>query len=54
MTEEDLEYYMDVILLEVTRLKEGLFTGNVEFKVNFKDGKIGNMNVCLNKSVKQS
>jgi len=50
--ENDLEEYVKYILDELRKLKNGRFTGNVEFKVNLIDGGIGNMNVLLYKSVK--
>jgi hypothetical protein len=49
----DLEFYLEAIRIELEKLKEGKFVGNMEFKVNFKDGMICNMNIGLNRSVKQ-
>jgi hypothetical protein len=50
----DSEWYLNFIKDEIQQLKDGNFTGNVEFKPNFKNGSICNMNVTLHKSVKQS
>ena len=47
-----LEFYIQFIQHEIEKLEQGKFTGNVEFKVNFKDGGIANLNVNLAKSVK--
>lgn len=52
MTDENIQWYLDFIKREVEKLKEGRFTGNVEFKVNWKEGNIANMNIILAKSVR--
>ena len=49
---DGLEAYLEFIMGELEKLKEGNFTGNIEFKVNFKEGSIANLNCSLNKSVK--
>lgn len=48
----ELEYYIEVFRDENQQLVDAKFTGNVEFKVNYKEGGIANMNCSLNKSVK--
>ena len=50
---DNLKFYLDTIQRELERLEQGKFTGNVEFRPNFKDGKIANMNIILAKSVRQ-
>ncbi len=51
---ENLEWYLnEVIKAELTKLKEGRFTGNIEFRVNYKEGSIANCNVGLNKSIRK-
>ena len=49
---EVTKQYHDFIGRELEKLEEGRFTGNMDFKVNWKEGAIANMNVCLNKSVR--
>ena len=49
---ETLNWYLEFIKRELEKLEDGKFTGNVGFKVNFKEGGIANCNVELNKSVK--
>jgi len=49
----DLEFYLEAIRIELEKLKDGKFTGNTEFKVNFKEGFICNVNIGLNRSIKQ-
>lgn len=49
---ETLNWYLEFIRRELEKLEQGKFTGNVGFKVNFKEGGIANMNIELNKSVK--
>ena len=49
----NLDFYIGVIKGELEKLVDGKFTGNVEFKPNFKDGQIGNCNISLHKSVKK-
>lgn len=46
-------WYLEVIQKELEQLREGHFTGNVEFKINFKDGGIANLNSSLNRSYKK-
>ena len=52
MTNE-IDWYLEFVRDELMRLKDAKFTGNNEFKVNMKDGVIGNMNCSLHKSVKK-
>ena len=47
------EYYLDAVRRELEKLEQGKFTGNIEFRPNFKEGSVANMNVSLNKSVKK-
>ena len=46
------EEYINFIKRELDKLEQGKFTGNIEFKVNFKEGGVANLNCTLNKSVK--
>lgn len=50
---EDNEFYLEAVRREIEKLEQGGFTGNVEFRPNFKDGCIANMNIGLNKSLKK-
>jgi hypothetical protein len=50
---KDIEWYIDSIRHELEKLEEGKFTGNMEFKINFKEGSPANMNVILATSVKK-
>lgn len=47
----NFEFYLSSIKHELERLDKS-FTGNITFRINLKDGSIGNMNVELGKSVK--
>jgi hypothetical protein len=49
----NIEFYLEAIRNELDKLKEGKFTGNTQFQVNFKEGMICNMNCGLNRSIKQ-
>ena len=53
MTEDTIRWYIEYIERELKRLKDGHFTGNVDFKLNWKEGNCANMNVVLTKSVRQ-
>lgn len=44
--------YEEAIKRELEELIEARFTGNIEFRVNFKEGSIANVNFGLNKSIK--
>lgn len=46
------EEYIIFMRRELEKLEQGKFTGNIEFKVNFKEGGIANLNASLNRSVK--
>lgn len=46
------EEYISFMRRELEKLEQGKFTGNIDFKVNFKDGGVANLNCILNKSVK--
>jgi len=50
--DKTLEDYIEFIKRDLESLRDARFTGNIEFKVNFKDGGIANMNCSKNKSVK--
>lgn len=50
---KNIEWYLEAIKHELEELEKGKFTGNMEFKVNFKDGEIANMNIGLNRSLKR-
>ena len=52
MSEKTLKDYMESIEYELRRLMSNRFNGNIEFKLNFKDGNIANMNVGMHKSIK--
>lgn len=44
--------YVDYFRKEVECCRDGNFTGHLVFQVNFRDGRIGNMNIGVNQSVK--
>lgn len=52
MTEPTIQWYLEIIKGELEKLKAGNFTGNIQFKVNMKQGGICNIDIGLNKSVK--
>lgn len=52
VTDRMIEEYVEFIKNELLQLRFGRFTGNVDFKVNLKEGSIGNMNCVLSKCVK--
>ncbi len=52
MTDENTQFYLEFMAKEIEKLREGRFTGNIDFKVNWKEGSIANMNIGLNKSVR--
>ena len=51
-----LEWYLDKIVHEINYeiKKDTRFCGNIEFKINIRNGQIANMNVGNNKSIKMS
>ena len=49
----NLEWYLKAIERELEQLSAGRFTGNIEFKVNWKEGVIANCNICLNRSIRK-
>ena len=56
MTQADeiIEWYIDnVFRRELLKLKEGKFTGNMNFQVNLKSGGVANINVGLNRSIRK-
>jgi hypothetical protein len=44
--------YLNKIYEELEFCKKSSFTGNIIFQVNFREGKIGNMNVEVKQSFK--
>ena len=50
---DNIDWYIDCIKHELEKLQSGKFTGNMEFKVNFKEGSIANMNCSLNRSIRK-
>ena len=48
----DVDKYVNHIKDELEYLKKISFTGNITFKVNFKQGGIANMNKGVDESVK--
>ena len=50
---DNLKWYLDFIAEELEKLHEGGFTGNIEFRVNWREGAIANCNLGLNKSIKR-
>jgi hypothetical protein len=53
MNPQKVEWYLDAIKEEISRLNDKEFVGNVDFKLNIKCGAITNMNIVLSKSVKE-
>lgn len=51
--EEDKRWYNDAIWHEIEKLADPEFVGSICFKVNMKYGKIGNMNIGMDKSIKK-
>lgn len=51
---KDLDWYLNSIRHEVEQLNDKDFVGSIEFKVNIRQGVIGNMNIGLFKSVKNT
>ncbi len=49
---KDLDWYLKSIKHEVELINDKDFVGSVEFKINIRQGVIGNMNITLGKSVK--
>ena len=47
------EWYIDFIKTELSKYENTGFTGNVEFRVNFQEGKIKNINNTLNRSIRK-
>ena len=47
-----LEWYLNKIKEELEACEKGGYTGNLEFKANFKDGGIANMNFGAQQSFK--
>ena len=50
---DNVKWYIEAITHELERLLDTRFTGNIEFRVNFKDVSIANQNITLSKSVKR-
>jgi hypothetical protein len=51
MTDRRINWYLEALRREFEQCKEGRFTGNNEFKVNWREGSIGNINIGLYKSI---
>lgn len=47
------EFYLEIIRIEIEKLEEEKFTGNIEFQMNFKEGSIANCNITFRKSIKK-
>jgi len=47
-----LDWYLKKIKEELEACEDGRYTGNLEFKANFKNGGIANMNFGANQSFK--
>ena len=47
-----VEMYIEYMRDQLLRLKEGKFTGKIEFQINLKDGGIANLNDHLHRSIK--
>jgi len=47
-----IEKYLDVVRKDLETLRDTQFTGNIEFKINLREGGIANMNCGKYKSVK--
>ena len=52
MTDKKIKYYLSFIEDELKELKDNRFTGNIEYRINLKNGSIANMNNGLHKSIK--
>ena len=52
MSDNRISWYIARIREDLEKLRDGRFTGNVEFRVNIKNGGIANMNNGLHKSLK--
>ena len=51
MTDDNTQFYFDAIKHEVKQLAPR-FTGNLEFKMNLKEGVVANMNIIKLKSIR--
>ena len=51
MTSDD--YYIQKFIEELQCCKDGGFTGNVQFQVNFKQGNVSHMNITVAQSFKK-
>lgn len=49
----NLKWYLEAIVHELSRLDNPNFVGNIDFKFNIIKGKLTNMNIVLNKSIKK-
>ena len=52
MSDIKIEWYINHIRDELSQLRDGRFTGNIEYRINIKNGGIANMNNGLHKSLK--
>jgi len=48
---KQLDWYIEALKHEFEQCTENRYTGNIEFKVNWKEGAIGNLNLGLHKSL---
>jgi hypothetical protein len=51
-SERMTEKYLEKIADEIKLCEKERFTGNINFQINLKEGKIGNMNEGVNQSFK--
>jgi hypothetical protein len=49
---KNLQWYLDVIKHEIEMIENKEFIGSIDFKINIRQGTIGNMNINLTKSIK--
>jgi len=52
--DKKIEAYLIAFRRDLETLKSTKFTGNIEFKINMKEGGIANINIDRNKSLKLS
>jgi len=49
---DNQKWYFEAIAKEIKELADN-YTGNIEFRLNIKEGNIGNMNIILGKSIRR-
>jgi len=47
----NIDWYINVAIRHEIESLDDKFTGNIEFRLNFKNGSIANMNCTKNKSI---